>query len=132
MDYFDVLGKNFFLNPNPSNSEIDLLKEAMCFKYPIDYFAFISSHNGGEGELGEGYLALWSIKDMIETNSIQKTGMPEFYDKYWIFGSNSGVFQYVFDKKNGLIIEIDPYEENHKVVIGETFQDFITDFKNKV
>ncbi len=126
MDYFEVLGKNFFLNPNPSNSEIDLLKEAMCFKYPIDYLAFISSHDGGEGELGEGYLALWSIKDMIETNSIQKIDMPAFYNHHWVFGSNSGVFQYVFNKKSGLITEIDPYEEDYKLIMGETFQDFIS------
>jgi len=81
----------------------------MNFDYPSDYFDFISLHNGGEGELGEGYLALWSIEDMLETNSIQKKEAPMFYDKYWIFGSNSGIFQYVFSKKDRTILEIDPY-----------------------
>jgi hypothetical protein len=97
------------LNEKPSDSQISFLKNNMNFDYPSDYFDFISLHNGGEGELGEGYLALWSIEDMLETNSIQKKEAPMFYDKYWIFGSNSGIFQYVFSKKDRTILEIDPY-----------------------
>jgi len=68
---------------------------------------------------------------MIETNLTQEKEISTFYEKHWIFGSNSGIFQYVFNKKDGVIIEIDPYEKNYKEVMGKIFIEFINTFKKK-
>ncbi len=127
--------KNYFPEFQPyhltDGKELLKLDKLLDFSFPTDYQEFISVYNGGEGSLGEDYLALWSIADMLDTEQFYKKEDPVFFEKYWIFASNTGIFRYAFEKSTGRIVEIDPYEDEYAVFMGNTLQEFLINFANK-
>ena len=38
------------------------------FQLPVDYRSFLLKSNGGEGFVGEHYLVLWKVEELIEFN----------------------------------------------------------------
>lgn len=123
----DILRKSelFYLNPPSAKFLLDDLIVKMGCKCADDYLDFMSKFNGGEGQIGDRILALWTIEEQIEVNSLLDNEDTVFASKYWIFGSNSGIFQYVFDKNNGEILEIDRYDDAYRERMGTTLAEFI-------
>ena len=74
---------------------------------------------------------LWCIDEMIEVNRLQMNNDSDFFEKYWIFGSNGGIFYYVFELKTGELLEIDPYDDTYCLKMGKSFFEFITIFSEK-
>lgn len=68
--------QEFELN-EPSNKEaIKELEVNLNIKLPNGYIEFLLFSNGGEGTIGETYLALWRIEDILELN--ESYGVEEF------------------------------------------------------
>ncbi len=125
---------NFFSNFSPVlpvSTEIETFKKLLTFKCPSDYLTFITTYDGGDGYIGKDYLALWSVAEMIEINQFYKDEDPLFFEKYWVFASNTGIFRYAFEKLTGHIIEIDPYDDDYAMFMGTTLQEFLIELSKK-
>jgi hypothetical protein len=88
--------------PNPPAPEqvIAALVEAMAAKpLPHDYLMFLRRANGGEGFLGENYVALWRAEELIEFNQDYQTA--ELAPMLFLIGSNGGGEAYAFDQSAG-------------------------------
>ena len=115
----------------PSTEEFNKLVDSLDFDLSSEYLDFIRNHNGGDGFIGEDCLNLWDINSILYINSKENQVNPEFTKKFWLFATNTGIFQYAFEKSTGKIFEQDPYEPEYQEFMGNTFKEFIENFSNK-
>ncbi len=75
--------------------------------FPDDYINFITVCNGGEGIVGNSYLAMWDVKELVSLN--EDYGVAEFAPWIVLFGGNGGGLGYGFDKRSHpmRIVEVD-------------------------
>lgn len=55
---------------------------------PQNYMDFMTEHNGGEGDIGESWLVLFPIEELMEINDGYH--IPECLPDHIIIGSNGG------------------------------------------
>ena len=121
---------DFTLNPRPENSVLETLTKTLL-NPPLGYIEFITNFNGANGDIGEDFLSIWTIEETLEINEMSKKDESGFYETHWVFAGNTGIFQYVFEKETGKIFESDPYELDHKVFMGISFEEFIINLSQK-
>ncbi|MCJ8012728.1 SMI1/KNR4 family protein [Paenibacillus sp. KQZ6P-2] len=136
---------NFEENGPIPEISIKKLEEEINFILPRDYFDFMLGSNGGEGTIGETYLALWKIEDLFELN--EAYGVQDFAPGLMIIGSDGGDTAYCIDKRydNKPLISV-PFigmDLNEVEICGNNFEEFLEyiitngtnykgeDFKNK-
>jgi hypothetical protein len=87
----------FELNPPVEEGKVKKVQTELGITFPKDYIEFISYSNGAEGNIGENYLILWSIEDIIELN--EAYGVNEFAKGLVLFGSDGGDTAFAFDTR---------------------------------
>ena len=85
------------LNPSVEENRIKKIETELGVTFPNDYIEFLSYSNGAEGSIGENYLILWSIEDIIELN--EAYGVNEFVKGLVLFGTDGGETAYAFDTR---------------------------------
>ena len=60
--------KEGVLNPPASEIKINEIVSSMGCPLPSDYAQFLLRHDGGEGYIGESYLILWKVEELIPFN----------------------------------------------------------------
>lgn len=93
----------FELNEPASEIGIKKVEELLSVKFSQEYYDFLLISNGGEGSIGESYLVLWKVEDLIELNDAY--GVEEFAPGLLIIGSDGGDTAYCIDIKS----EIKPF-----------------------
>ncbi len=68
------------------------------FRLPGDYVQFLRKTNGGEGFVGNAYLILWRIEELLEMNRDYQ--VAEFAPGLFLFGSNGGGEAFAFDMRS--------------------------------
>ncbi len=63
-----------------------------------DYRAFMLQCNGGEGVIGQGYLALWTIEELADLNRDYE--VEESAPGLVVFGSDGGGEAFAFDYRD--------------------------------
>jgi len=121
---FELL-PDFYRGATPLEKEFVRLKKTIPFEISPDYLEFMKNFDGGEGTVGEKYLAIWNINDVLKTSQFYKKEDSIFHENYFVFGSNSGIFTYAFNKKNGEIEELDLYEMDYKRTMGTDIESLI-------
>ncbi len=64
---------------------------------PKDYITFIIESNGAEGFLGDAYVVLWQIQELIPMNRAYR--VHDFAPGLLLFGSDGGNEAYAFDTR---------------------------------
>ncbi len=85
------------LNPPVEEKKVRKVESELGVTFPSDYIEFISFSNGAEGSIGENYLILWSIDEIIELNDAY--GVNDFAKGLVLFGSDGGDKAYAFDTR---------------------------------
>ncbi len=85
------------MNPPVEGNKVKKVEAELDVTFPNDYIEFISYSNGAEGSIGENYLILWSIEDIVELN--EDYGVNEFAKGLVLFGSDGGDTAFAFDKR---------------------------------
>lgn len=85
------------LNPPVEENRVRKVEIELGVKFPSDYKEFISFSNGAEGSIGENYLILWSIDEIIELN--EAYGVNDFANGLVLFGSDGGDAAFAFDTR---------------------------------
>ncbi|WML48521.1 SMI1/KNR4 family protein [Neobacillus sp. PS3-34] len=99
--------KEFEFNTSTSKQEIEKVEEVLNVNFPPDYIEFMLKTNGGEGTIGESYLKLWEIQELIESN--EDYSVPEFAPGLLIIGSDGGgtAYGYDFRQERPKLVEVD-------------------------
>lgn len=70
----------------PYNGEV--IKKINEVELPEDYVEFMKKHNGGEGDIGEAWLVLYSLEELQEINDDYE--IEQFLPDHIIIGSDGG------------------------------------------
>jgi SMI1 / KNR4 family. len=84
-----------------SSANIEALGKALGISFPVDYLEFMQEYNGGEGEIANSYVILWSAEDLTELN--EAYAVNEFAPGLVLFGSDGGDLAYAFDVSRGSV-----------------------------
>lgn len=95
-----ALISQFELNEPASETNIKKVEEIMSITFPQDYYDFLLISNGGEGVIGQSYLILWKIEDLIELNNAY--GVEEFAPGLLIIDSDGGDTAYGIDIRSDI------------------------------
>jgi hypothetical protein len=77
------------------------------FQLPETYIQFLRQMNGGEGFIGDEYVILWAVEELLKMNSAYE--VPEYAPDLFLFGSNGGGEAYAFDKRSNSSIVTVPF-----------------------
>ena len=119
------LGK-FSLEPAVSEKALTEFLSKNASTIPSDYLDFIRYSNGGEGPIGNNYLSLWQVEDIVKMNEEYETDL--YAPGYLIFGSDGGGSAFAFDKKDGAIVSfqfIGMLVDDKPILMGKTFAEFL-------
>ena len=86
--------EDFAFNEPYGGDDIIRINEVVL---PKNYLEFMKKHNGGEGEIGENWLILYSLEDLQEINDDYE--IKQFLPGCIIIGSNGGGELYGLDNK---------------------------------
>ena len=70
-----LLLARFKCNPPASWEAIEQVQEKLSFRLPRSYTDFLLTSDGGEGFVGNAYLMLWKVEELITRNA---TDVAEF------------------------------------------------------
>ncbi|ANU23397.1 SMI1/KNR4 family protein [Planococcus donghaensis] len=90
--------KSLDLNDPADPNVIRNVEDQLGFQFPIEYVNFLLHSNGGEGPIGENYLKLWRVDDLIEDN--EGYSVEEFAPGLLIIGSDGGDTAYCIDTRS--------------------------------
>jgi SMI1 / KNR4 family (SUKH-1) len=85
------------LNPGASAAVLEAAQRALQHTLPSDYANFLRASNGGEGFVGDNYLALWKAEELKQLNDEYQ--VPEYAPGLLLFGSDGGGEAYAFDTR---------------------------------
>jgi hypothetical protein len=86
---------NFNSNPPASASSIQQFQIESGLLLPDDYARFLQQVNGGEGFIGNAYVILWRVEELLEMNKIYQ--VDEYAPGLFLFGSDGGDEAFAFD-----------------------------------
>lgn len=91
------LASDLELNLGVEKDKIEEVQRALELLLPHEYVDWMLFSNGGEGSIGESYLALWSIEEIILLNEDYEVN--KFASGLLLFGSDGGDTTYAFDTR---------------------------------
>jgi len=89
---------DFDLNEPADRASIHAVEEQLNFKFPEEYLNFLLFADGGEGSIGEVYLNLWRVEELIEDN--EGYNVDEFAPGLLIIGSDGGDTAFCIDTRS--------------------------------
>ncbi|HEF4780471.1 SMI1/KNR4 family protein [Burkholderia multivorans] len=69
-DFTALLGVDFRRRAPATRAEIARLEKALGVLLPLNYKDFLAWSDGGEGEVGDLYLSMWAVEQVIELNAL--------------------------------------------------------------
>lgn len=107
-------------------NELDEVQKSLGINLPEQYANFMLLSNGYEGLIGNSYVVIWKIEDLVGLND--GYAVKEFSPHLIIFGSDGGGEAYAFDTTKEMQIVNAPFIglglEDEKV-IAKVFNEFI-------
>lgn len=98
----------------PYNGEV--IKKINEVELPEDYVKFMKKHNGGEGDIGEAWLVLYSLEELQEINDDYE--IEQFLPDHIIIGSDGGGELYGIDGKGNYFNVPVLMDENDITLLG--------------
>ncbi|WP_252238412.1 SMI1/KNR4 family protein [Clostridium sp. VAP51] len=96
----DIFKDFDFEDEENSEEQINEAQKEVGILFPNKYLEFLRNHNGGSGNIGNYYIDMWSLEDIIDFyDECVETGLDELV----IFASDGCGMAYAFDKKNNSI-----------------------------
>lgn len=116
------LTKNLALNTEPDEHKLAKLIKRYGAILPADYLDFISKHDGADGDMGDNYMSIHAISDVLD---VAEASTDEPISQFLVVAS-TGYFCY--GVKASVFYELDRYEDDYKVELGASFAEFLRNF----
>jgi len=104
--------------PGPiAQDALDASGQALGITWPDDYRSYMLEAGGGEGWIGDGYLALWPANELVETNlAVIKDFAPNLVG----IGTNGGgeLFAYDTSKPNPVVVMAPSVDLGSPIEVG--------------
>ncbi len=94
----DRLLAKFNGNPPLDAAAIRQFETGSSFRLPDDYARFLQQANGGEGFVGNAYVILWRVEELLEMNKAYQ--VAEYAPGLFLFGSDGGGEAFAFDTRS--------------------------------
>src|SRR5919106_3881199 len=102
-------------------------EEQLGLRFPSDYVEFMLASNGGEGFVGESYVRIEPIEELMSDDL--RASLPDERAGLVVFGSNGALEAFAFDTRGPeLRIVMFPWigiDEEEVIEQGRTFTDFL-------
>ena len=85
------------LNKPASLNTIEEVEKSLGIKFPSDYVDFMLFTNGCEGSIGESYIVMWPIEEIVQNN--EDFEVEEYVPGLILFGSNGSGEAFGFDMR---------------------------------
>lgn len=110
---------------------IKKIESRFDIKLPEDYITFMQQYNGGEGDVGENYLAMYPLNEIIECTEDYE--VEKYIPGLVLIGSNLGgeafALDYRTDKINYIMIPF-MFEEDAIIVLSQNIEGFLSKLYN--
>jgi hypothetical protein len=97
LDKKQLLAK-FNGNPPTNRSAISKFEFESRVKLPDDFALFLQQMNGGDGFIGDAYVILWPVQELLEKN--QAYEVADSAPGLLLFGSDGGGEAFAFDTRS--------------------------------
>jgi hypothetical protein len=94
----DRLLAKFNCNSPAGVAVIRQLEAESRVRLPDDYAKFLQQANGGEGFVGNAYVILWRVEELLEMNKAYQ--VAEYAPGLFLFGSDGGGEAFAFDTRS--------------------------------
>src|SRR5271156_5392423 len=94
----DGLLAKFNSNPPSDAAAIRRFETEAGFRVPHGYARFLKQANGGEGFIGNAYVILWPVEELLEMNRAYQ--VAEYAPGLFLFGSDGGGEGLAFDTRS--------------------------------
>lgn len=97
-----------------------------------EYIDFMMKHNGGEGDIGDSWLVLFKVEELLEINEEYREDLP---DGNCIIGSNGGGELFGVNADGNYFIVPELIEEEYMEIISNNIENLplgINNFWNRM
>lgn len=127
-----ALLREFDLAAPASEQAVVTFQRESGVELPADYVRFLAFANGGEGFLGEDYLMLWPVEDLVSLNRGYE--VETYAPGLLLFGSNGGGEAFAFDRRRTgppiVMVPFVPLELDKVEDAAPAFQEFLGSFSD--
>lgn len=116
---------------SPVKPEV-LAEVASVLRIPLDYQSFLESANGGFGFIGEDYVILTKVEELIATNTDYR--VTELFPGILLIGNNGGSEAIAIDQRtirNQYVLIPFLFEEDAIIHLGNSFEEMLDHIENK-
>lgn len=129
MKYFnkDIFNDfNFQEDEQNTESQICKVESELGIKFPEEYREILKLYNGGSGDIGEYYIDLWSLEDIVD---FYEENMEDESKDLVVFASDGCGMGYAFKKgcEEIRVIPMDSLEYAYSKKGGNNFYQLIND-----
>ena len=136
MEQFEqiILKHNCKKRTKKSKSSIEEIERMAKFKLPIDYRTYLENYLGFEDTIGEEYVRLWDLDELVEMNKDYE--IADYLQNILGIGTNGGGefigIELTKKKKHRIILVpfIGMDEKEYHIEIGTSFSDFLIRLEN--
>ncbi|MBN3761252.1 SMI1/KNR4 family protein [Burkholderia sp. Ac-20365] len=100
IDFTALLGASFHANARSTSAGIAGLETALGVSLPPDYKDFLLWADGGEGDVGDLYVSMWSAEQVVELDALFSIRARMGQDFVGI-GTDGGDYCFALDLRNG-------------------------------
>lgn len=93
--------RDFIRHPGASGAAISNFESESGLRLPAGYKDFLEQSNGGEGFVGESYLMLWPIDQLLKLNEDYE--VSKYAPGITLFGSDGGGEAFAFDSTGEVV-----------------------------
>jgi phosphoribosylaminoimidazole (AIR) synthetase len=124
--FYNHFKKDINNNPGVSPELISEIEAEIGVNFPKDYVELMSRINGMEGSVGNSYIRLWAINELIEMN--EGYSVQEFAPGILLIGTDGGGEAFAFDLRDNemKIIQIPfiPMDVDNIIFCGNDLNSF--------
>jgi len=121
----EVIESKWYKKNGASSASIDDIEKLLNTTLPKQYKSFLLWSNGGEGKLGDNYIYIWAIEDVIAYN--HDYGIQKYLQKEYLAFGMDGDIGYILHLSDNSIYRVDLGDLDITSIkyIAPSFDDFL-------
>jgi hypothetical protein len=127
-DWNAVTGGNFHTHTPANATDVATLEASLNVALPSDYKEFLQWSNGGEGDFGGLYVAMWPTADVVSLNELYSIRTRMGHDFIGV-GTDGGDYCFAVDLRNNaafVVVPLGALADDEVKRLADSFIDGLT------